>query len=68
MALPNGNPIPMILVVNKYDLVQSIEESGKPLEDYMTQAYLDKFALENGFIAAVRTSAKLGYNVNQTFA
>lgn len=44
VALPNGSPIPMILVVNKYDLIQSIEESGKPVEEYMTQQYLDRFA------------------------
>jgi len=25
IALPNGNPIPMILVVNKYDLIENIE-------------------------------------------
>ena len=68
VAMPNGNPIPMILVVNKYDLIQSIEESGRPVEEYMTQQYLDKFATENGFIGAVRTSAKTGLNVNQAFA
>ena len=28
VALKNGKPIPMILAVNKYDLVQQIEEEG----------------------------------------
>jgi small GTP-binding protein len=28
VALKNGDPIPMILVVNKYDLVQNLEETG----------------------------------------
>lgn len=36
MALPDGRPIPMILIINKYDLIQPIEESGKPIEEYMT--------------------------------
>ncbi len=68
VALKNGQPIPMILVVNKYDLVQQLEEKGQELEDFMTQQYLDEFAEQNGFIAAIRTSAKTGTNVNTIFS
>lgn len=34
----------------------------------MTQAYLNQFASENGFVAVTRVSAKTGENVNITFA
>ena len=40
----------MILLVNKYDLVQPLEEEGKQLEEFMTQEYLNEFAFSNGFI------------------
>ena len=58
----------MLLMVNKYDLVQDLEEKGQPLEEYMTQDYLDKFAHEYDFIGAVRGSAKTGHNINQAFS
>jgi hypothetical protein len=34
----------------------------------MTQEFLDNFAEENGYIGALRTSAKTGFNINATFA
>ena len=66
VALKNGEPIPMILIVNKYDLVQDVEE--EKLEEQMTQAFLDEFAEQNGFVAALRVSAKTGHNVVQSFS
>ena len=30
----------MVLVANKYDLVQELEEEGRELEDYMTQEFV----------------------------
>ena len=33
----------------------------------MTQAFLDEFAETNGFIGAIRVSAKTGHNVNSSF-
>lgn len=57
----------MLLVMNKYDLVQDIEEKGQKLEDYMTQGYLNNFAQEYGFIGAIRVSAKTGHNVTEAF-
>ena len=61
-SLKNGEPIPMILVVNKFDLVENVAEED--LEEQMTQAFLDEFAENNGFIAAIRVSAKTGLNIN----
>ncbi len=65
-TLKNGDPIPMILVVNKFDLVENVAEED--LEEQMTQAFLDEFAENNGFIAAIRVSAKTGLNINQSFS
>ena len=36
VQLVNGGQIPMLLVANKYDLVESIENNGSHLENYMT--------------------------------
>ena len=66
VALKNGDPIPMILIVNKYDLVSDLDE--EKLEEHMTQAFLDEFAEQNGFVAALRVSAKTAQNVVQCFS
>jgi 50S ribosomal subunit-associated GTPase HflX len=42
VALKNGEPLPIILVVNKFDLVESVAE--EQLEEHMTQEFLDDFA------------------------
>jgi len=67
-ALPDGAPLPMILLSNKYDKVQELEEQGKGLEPFMTQEYLDKFASDNNFLQGLRTSAKTGHNITTAFA
>ena len=41
--------IPMVLAVNKLDLIKDYEETGQELEFYMKQQYLDKFAEEHGY-------------------
>lgn len=56
----------MILVVNKFDLVENVAEED--LEEQMTQAFLDEFAENNGFIAAIRVSAKTDLNINKSFS
>ena len=56
----------MILVVNKFDLVEGVDENQ--LEEHMTQEFLDEFADQNGFVAAIRVSAKSGLNINQCFS
>lgn len=66
VALKNGQPIPMILVVNKFDLVESIDEDQ--LEEHMRQDFLDEFAEQNNFVSALRVSAKTSLNINQCFS
>ena len=34
----------------------------------MSQEYLDEFAEMHGFVAAIRTSAKTGLNINTAFS
>ena len=58
----------MLLVLNKYDLVEELVESGHELEEFMTFDYLQKFAEEYGFIGAVCTSAKTGVGVTEAIA
>ena len=60
--------IPMLLVLNKYDLVEDMVNEGYELEDYMTFDYLKNFAEENGFIGAVCTSAKTNVGVVEAFS
>ena len=66
VALKNGEPIPMILVVNKFDLVDNIEE--EELEEQMTQEFLNDFADQNNFVGAIRVSAKTGVNISSCFS
>ena len=58
----------MILLANKYDLIESIEKEGQKLEDYMTQQFLDEYAAEHSFVGAVRGSAKTGANISSAFS
>eukprot|EP00347_Sterkiella_histriomuscorum_P001075 403373426 len=67
-ALKNGQPIPMILVVNKYDMIEDIEQRGQELEEHMTEEFLQEFAQEHDFIGVLRTSAKTGLNINNAFS
>ena len=50
----------MLLVLNKFDLVDDLIDSGHEPEEYMTFEYLSKFASDYGFIGAMCTSAKTG--------
>jgi GTPase SAR1 family protein len=59
-----GSPIPMILCANKLDLLEEMEEQGHTdWEHLQTQEGLEEFALANGFIGAVMTSAKFDKNI-----
>ena len=40
----------MLLVLNKYDLVEELIQSGHEMEEFMTFNYLQDFAEEHGFI------------------
>ncbi len=62
VQLKNGDPLPMLLVVNKCDLVGDVKEQD--LEEHMQSEYLQQFAGENEFIGISRVSAKSGENVN----
>ena len=58
----------MLLVLNKYDLVEELIDSGHDPVDHMTPEYLSKFADEYGFIGAMSTSAKTGQGVIESVA
>ena len=58
----------MILCGNKVDLRQEKEENGEQLEDLQTQEGLEEFAQDNGFIGAVRVSAKMDINITPMMA
>lgn len=36
----HGGSIPMILAVNKFDLIKDFEENGNKIEEYMKEEYL----------------------------
>lgn len=54
----DGSPLPMVLCLNKYDLVP---------DDNYTTPQLQAVIRENGFAAGFFTSAKTGYNANEVF-
>lgn len=58
VLLPNGKPLPVLLVANKCDL-ESAAISGAD------KALLDAFVEEKGFIGWIKTSAKLNTNVSK---
>ena len=67
-AAGNGeidDSVPMLLVLNKYDLAENLVNSGYELEEYMSFDYLKQFAEQFGFIGAVCTSAKTGVGVTE---
>eukprot|EP00756_Hemistasia_phaeocysticola_P007147 Hpha_TRINITY_DN14140_c0_g2::TRINITY_DN14140_c0_g2_i1::g.10653::m.10653/K07918/RAB32; Ras-related protein Rab-32 len=60
VALPNGDPIPMLLVANKCDVESSDADALK--------STLDDFVLQNGFFGWMETSAAANTNVDQAFS
>ena len=62
----SGNPIPMILAVNKFDLVMGKHQ--EQLEEYQTQKYLEDFAEQHGFIGVLRVSAKEDIDISAIFS
>ena len=40
----DGNNIPMILAVNKHDLIEKYESDGTELDPFMTDEYLSEFS------------------------
>ena len=64
-GMSQDDGIPMLLVLNKYDLAEDLVEQGYELEEFMTFDYLKKFAEDYGFIGAVCVSAKTGVGVTE---
>ncbi|CAI2380320.1 unnamed protein product [Moneuplotes crassus] len=62
-----SNNIPMVLAVNKYDLIEEDEKVGS-IKEENTEQYLKEFAKKNKFSGVFRTSAKTGKNVTATFS
>jgi ribosome biogenesis GTPase A len=58
----------MLLVLNKFDLVEELVASGHDLVEHMTPKYMQNFAEEYGFIGAMSTSAKTGQGVTEAVA
>ena len=56
VSLLSGHPIPMILLANKCDIEDEIDVSD---------ADIDKFAREQGFVAWFKTSAKENINIEE---
>jgi len=55
----------MLLVLNKYDLVDELVANGVELENFMTFEYIQNLAQGHGFIGAICTSAKTGVGVTE---
>ena len=60
----NDSPIPIVLCLNKFDLITE----GKESSELQTQEGIQKFADQNSFIAAYRVSAKEDINVSTAFS
>lgn len=56
VSMPDGSPVPCLLLANKCDLIRRSESDTETLE---------KFAVDNGFIGCIYTSSKLDINVEQ---
>ena len=60
--------IPMLLCLNKVDLVEELIESGHEVEEFMTPEYFQNFSEDHNFIGAMCTSAKTGAGVTEAIA
>lgn len=58
----------MLLVLNKYDLVEDLVASGHDVVEHMTPEYMQKFADDYGFMGAMTSSAKTGQGVTEAVA
>lgn len=62
----NGQPIPIILCVNKVDMIDQSDESS--LDYLQTDNGIREFANQHGFLESFRVSAKEDINVSTAFA
>ena len=58
----------MLLVLNKYDIVEENMKSGLKLQEHETQQFMSSFSQENGFLNGVTASAKTGNGVTEAVA
>ena len=56
------DPIPIILVQNKIDLIKP-----NKISEHMTIEYLENFSKENNFFTCFQTSAKTNQNLKEVF-
>jgi len=62
----NGQPIPIILCVNKVDMIDQSDESS--LDYLQTDNGIREFANQHGFLESFRVSAKEDINVSTAFS
>jgi Ras-related protein Rab-32 len=58
VRLPNGDPLPVILLANKCDMVKTA----------LNEEVMDQYCKENGFISWFATSAKENVNIDESVA
>lgn len=58
VRLPNGDPLPVILLANKCDMVKTA----------LNEEVMDQYCKENGFISWFATSAKENTNIDESVA
>lgn len=62
----NGRPIPIVLCLNKVDMIDTVDESN--LEYRQTENGIKEFANTHGFFESYRVSAKEDINVSHAFS
>ncbi len=68
VSLVDGGPLPVMLLINKHDLIHEDMSSSSKLRQKTAEAeYLDRFCNEHLFEGWEWVSAKTGANINQTF-
>ena len=66
IVVVNGNPIPIVLCLNKVDTIEGIDESQ--LDPLQTEEGMREFAQENGFFDSYRVSAREDINISTAFS
>jgi len=65
VVLPDGSPLPMVLLANKYDRVEEISNSERI--KHSKKEFIEDFSVDHCFMGAFQTSAKSGLNVEESF-
>ena len=67
LKTPETSDFPILLLVNKCDLVEAGGSSGKKLKDPISEEEVRSFVEEEGFFGYIFTSAKTGKNIKEAF-